>query len=284
MPDLVNVTRAELFKLARRPAAWTLLAATVVLGETFGYLIPYLSYRSGSGTGPIEGASKADILASTMPDQIIANAVGGMPVFAGALALAFGALMFGGEYGWGTIKTLFTQGPGRLVMLAGQVSALVISIAVGVLVILGFGALSATAIAGIENQPMHWLGAVDLLKGYGAGVLILTMWAMLGATLGVALRGVALPIGFGIVWVLGIENLLSAMAGTVLSALKPLRDVLPGVNAGGLASSLMSNRPIDPPPGVSDSVDASRALITLTAYLLICAAFAAWNLRRRDVV
>lgn len=283
MPDLINVTRAELFKLVRRPAAWTLLVATLVLGETFGYLIPYLSYRSGSGSGPIEGASKADILASTMPDQIIANAIGGMPVFAGALALAFGGLMFGGEYGWGTVKTLFTQGPGRLVLLAGQLCALVVAIAVAVFAILGLGAISATTIASVESQPLHWLSAIDLLKGYGAGVLILTMWATLGATLGVALRGVALPIGFGIVWVLGIENLLSAMAGTVLSALKPLRDVLPGVNAGSLASSLMSNRPIDPPPGVSDSVDPSRALITLAAYLVVCIGFAAWNLRR-DVV
>lgn len=283
MSDLLNVTRAELFKLVRRPAAWTLLAATLVLAETFGYLIPYLSYRSGTGTGPIEGASRADMLASTMPDQIIANAIGGFPVFAGALALAFGGLMFGGEYGWGTVKTLFTQRPQRLVLLAGQFLAMLIALAGAVLVLLAAGAISATAIATTEGQPLAWLGPVDLLKGYGAGVLILLMWASLGATLGVALRGVALPIGFGIVWVLGIENLLSAMASTVLSALKPLRDVLPGVNAGSLASSLMSGRPIDPPPGVSASVDATRALLTVVAYAVVCMVIAGWNVRRRDV-
>ena len=35
------------------------------------------------------------------------------------------------------------------------------------------------------------------------------MWATLGAMLGVVLRGVALPIGLGVVWVLGVENLIS---------------------------------------------------------------------------
>ena len=283
MSDLRNVTRAELFKLVRRPAAWTLLAATLVLAETFGYLGPYLSYRGGGGRGPIEGVSKADILASTMPDQIIANAIGGFPVFAGALALAFGALVFGGEYGWGTVKTLFAQRPQRLVVLAGQFLAAFLALAGAVLAILAAGAISATAIAVSENQPLRWLGPVDLLRGYGAGVLILLMWASLGATLAVALRGVALPIGLGIVWVLGIENLLAAMAGTVLSALKPLRDVLPGVNAGSLASSLMSGRPIEPPPGVSSSVDATRALLTILAYAAVCIGAAAWNVRRRDV-
>lgn len=283
MFDLRNVTRAELFKLVRRPAAWTLLAATVVLAETFGYLIPYLSYRGGGSGGPIEGVSKTDILASTMPDQIIANAIGGFPVFAGALALAFGALMFGGEYGWSTVKTLFTQRPQRAVVLAGQFLAMFVALAGAVLVILAAGALSATAIAAAEQQPMRWLGATELLAGYGAGVLILLMWASLGATLAVTLRSVALPIGLGIVWVLGIENLLAAMAGTVLAALGPLRDVLPGVNAGSLASALMSGRPIDPPPGVSANVDPTRALLTVLAYALVCVAVAAWNVRRRDV-
>lgn len=284
MSDFVNVTRAELFKLMRRPAAWTLLGAALILTETFGYLIPYLSYRSAGDTGPIEGASKAELLASTLPDQLVANAIGGFPVFAGALALSFGALMFGGEYGWGTVKTLLTQRPRRLTLLGGQLMAMVVAVAVAVLGVFLVGAVSSAVIAGAENQPLDWLGPVALAKGLGAGVLILTMWASLGAALGVTLRGVALPIGFGVVWVLGIENLLSAVAGTVLAALEPLRDVLPGVNAGSLASAVMTGRMIDAPPGVTSSVEPVRALLTVAAYVGACMVIAAWSLRRRDVV
>lgn len=284
MSDFVNVTRAELFKLVRRPAAWTLMGASLVLTTTFGYLVPYLSYRSAGETGgPVEGASKAELLASTMPDQIVANAIGGFPVFAGALALSFGALMFGGEYGWGTVKTLMTQRPRRLTLLGGQVMAMTVAVTVTVLAVFAVGVVCSTAIANVEGQSIKWPGAVDLMQGLGVGTLILTMWASLGAALGVSLRSVALPIGFGVVWVLGIENLLSAVAGTVLSAVEPLRDVLPGVNAGSLASSVMTGRMIEPPPGVTSSVEPTRALITVAAYVAVCMALAAWNFRRRDI-
>ena len=61
---------------------------------------------------------RRQLLASTLPDQLVANMLGGFPVFAGALALVFGALVFGSEYGWGTVKTLLTQRPGRGAVLA----------------------------------------------------------------------------------------------------------------------------------------------------------------------
>jgi ABC-type transport system involved in multi-copper enzyme maturation permease subunit len=263
---------------------WVLLSAGLVLNQIFGYLVPYLSYLSGDSGGVLEGASQAGLLASTLPDQLVGNTIGGFPVFAGALALVLGALMFGGEYGWGTVKTLFIQRPGRVVVLAGQLLALAIAVLVGVLVMFGVGALSSAAIAAAENQPLDWPTLVDLVQGVGTGWLILLMWAVLGAFLGVALRGVALPIGLGVVWVLGVENLISAVAGTVFDALQPLRDVLPGVNAGSLVSAVMAERLIDPAPGVTSSVSGGRSLVTLVAYVVVCAIAAVWTTRRRDVV
>ena len=121
MSEVIDVTRAELFKLVRRPAAWTLLAAAAVLSQVFGYLIPYLSYAGGTAPDRWRAPRRDSILASTLPDQIVANTLGGFPVFAGALALVFGALVFGSEYGWGTVKTLLTQRPGRIAVLGGPV-------------------------------------------------------------------------------------------------------------------------------------------------------------------
>jgi len=285
MSELVDVTRAELFKLVRRPAAWTLLVAAVVLSQVFGYLIPYLSY-AGGGSGPMEGASKAAVLASVLPDQMVANALGGFPVFAGALALVFGALVFGSEYGWGTVKTVLTQRPGRLRVVSGQLVAMTLAVAVGVLVLLGLGAVSSTVIALSEEQSTSWPSAVDLLAGYGGGLAIMVMWASLGAALGVVLRGVALPIGLGVVWVLGVENLISGVADSVLTGLQPLRDVLPGVNAGSLASAVMPVRPpgIGSAPGVTTSVADGRALVTVLCYVAVCVVVTLWTTRRRDVV
>lgn len=284
MSEVVDITRAELFKLVRRPAAWVLLAASILLSQIFGYLIPYMSFRSGSESATNSGGSSpADQLASTLPDQIVGSSIGGYPVFAGALALVLGALVFGSEHGWGTVKTLFTQRPGRLAVLGGQGIALAVAVVVGVLAMFTMSALSSTTIALSEGQPMEWPGPAALAEGIAIGSLILLMWAFIGAALGTVLRSVALPIGLGVVWALGVENLISAMSGAVLTGLQPLRDVLPGVNAGSLAAAAMPDRPIPTPPGVSTNVADTRALITIGCYLVICLAFAMWTTRRRDV-
>jgi len=205
-------------------------------------------------------------------------------VFAGALALVLGALMFGGEYGWGTVKTMLSQRPGRSSVLGAQLVALGVAMLVCVSVLFALSAASTAGIALAEDKAMHWPSVAALAEGFGAGWLVLVVWGSLGAVLGVTLRGVALPIGLGVVWVLGIENLVSAMASNVLTALRPLRDVLPGVNAGSLVSAVMPDRVIDPPPGVTASVTEPRALVTLVCYLAACAALAIWATRQRDVV
>jgi ABC-2 type transport system permease protein len=281
---VLSTAAAELLKLARRPAAWVLLAAAAILNQVFAYVVPYLSYTSGDGGGMSDGATPEQLLASTLPDQLVANTIGGFAVFAGALALVLGALMFGGEYGWGTVKTMLTQRAGRGTVLAGQLTALAVAVLGGVLVLYALGAASSALIAWAEDQAMNWPSLVDLAQGIGYGWLILLTWAVLGAALGVTLRGVALPIGLGVVWVLGVENLVSAMADSVFDALEPLRDVLPGVNAGSLINTVIVDRPIEPAPGVTDVVGEGRALLTLAIYVAVAGAIALWTSRRRDVV
>jgi ABC-type transport system involved in multi-copper enzyme maturation permease subunit len=282
---MLDVVRAELFKLVRRPAAWVLLATAAVLNQVFGYLIPYLSFRSGGSSDVAgEGATPEQLLASTLPDQLVANTIGAFPVFAGALALVLGALVFGGEYGWGTVKTMLTQRPGRATVVGGQLVAVAVALLAAVTVLFAAGAASAGAIALAEGQTITWSAPAVLAQGFGAGALVLFMWASLGGVLGVVLRGVALPIGLGVVWVLGVENLLSVLAGSMLSALRPVRDVLPGVNAGSVVSAVMPDRMVEAPPGVTSTVGEPRALLTLACYVLVCSAVTAWATSRRDVV
>src|SRR5919106_820879 len=174
---VLSTAAAELLKLVRRPAAWVLLAAAAILNQVFAYVVPYLSYTSGDGGGMSDGATPQQLLASTLPDQLVANTIGGFAVFAGALALVLGALMFGGEYGWGTVKTMLMQRAGRGSVLVGQLTALAVAIAVGLLAMFGVGALTSTGIALAEDQAMNWPGSMDLVQGYGYGWLILMTWA-----------------------------------------------------------------------------------------------------------
>lgn len=283
MSDLVNVTRAELAKLVRRPAAWVLLAATITLNQVFGFVIPYLSYQSGSGGAMTDGQTTAQLLAGTLPDQVVTNTTGAFAVFTGALALVLGALVTGNEFTGGTLKTLLTQGPRRASVFGGQLVALVIAVGAGVLALFATCAASSFGIAQVEGQVVAWPSVADLAVGLGSGWLVLAMWASLGAVFGVVLRSVALPIGLGVVWILGIENLISAVARTSLTALQPLRDLLPGVSSGSLLHAVLPTQVGPPPPGVQSVISGGRGLVTVAAYAVVAALVVVVVGRRRDV-
>src|SRR4029453_2373517 len=112
--------RAEMLKLVKWPAIWGLAAVFPVLAQVFGYLTPYVGYRSGGGTGFAAGETPAQLLADVLPGRLVPNTLGGFPMFAGAIALIIGALVAASEYGWGTLKTILTQRPRRLSVLAAK--------------------------------------------------------------------------------------------------------------------------------------------------------------------
>lgn len=273
---------AELIKLRKRAASWVLFGAATVLSLTFGYVVPYLGYASGDDNMETTGLPREQVLADMLPGAFVGNAIGGFPVFAGALALVFGALMIGGEYGWGTVKTVLTQGPDRLTVLAAQFAALFSALALWVLANFAVSAAASTAIALAEDRDLAWPAIGALLEGYGAGLLVLSMWGLLGAVLALLLRGVALPIGLGVVWVLGVEALFTGVARSVLPDLDVVTNLLPGVNAGSLVNAVLDIAG-DAPPGVSDAVSGGRALLTLTGYVLAGVLVVVVTTRRRDI-
>lgn len=281
MSDLIAVTRAETAKMLRRPATWTLLGAAALLAEAFAFLVPYLSYRSGSSDGVTAGGTP--LLASTLPDQVVVNTTAAFPVFTGALALVLGALVSGGEYSHGTVKTLFTQRPRRATVISGQLIAAIIAVGLGVLALYALSATNSAVIAAIEDAPSDWPSLRAQAQGLAAGWAIMAMWTALGVMLGTLLRSMALPIGLGVVWILGIENLVSSVAGSLLTALEPLRDVLPGVNAGSLLNAVLPAAPDGMPPGVQDTVSGGRGLLTVGGYVLAAAVVLIAMTNRRDV-
>lgn len=267
---------AEMLKLYKRPTAWVLLLVSLVLSQVFNYLVPYAGYLSADSERAAE-----QILASTMPENLISNSIGGFPLFAGALALTLGAISVGSEYGWGTLKTVLTQRPRRLSVYAGQLLALAVAVFAIVLVIFAFGALTSSAISLSQSEAMEWPSLVDLAQGFASGWLILMMWCLLGAMLAFVFRGMALPIGLGVVWILGVENLIVNVAAALLDFADTLQKGLPGVNAGSLVSALLGAG--NSTPGVNSVVDGTQATLVLIAYIVVFALIAGFALQRRDV-
>ena len=133
-----------------------------------------------------------------------------------------GVFALGSEYSWDTLKTLFTQRPGRLRVFAAKLAAL--------------GdrprPVRARAVRGRRGGELRdradrgrarrlAVGVAAACARSAAGWLILAAWAALGVLLGVLTRGTSLAIGVGILYALVIEGLLSAFTDSV-SALEPL--------------------------------------------------------------
>lgn len=271
---------AELLKLRKRPAIWVLAGVWLALLTFFGYLLPYLGYLTGDSSAPRSGA-----LADTLPANLVGNAVAGYALFGGAIVMILGALVAGSEYGWGTIKTVLTQRPGRASVYAGSLVALAAALLALVLVSFGLSAVASAVIANAESLPLTWPAATDVLTGIAAGWLILGMWCLFGVLLGTLTRGTAMAIGLGLVWALVVENLVRA-SSAVLDVLVTVQQGLPGVNAGSLVAALgtRGEGQGDGTPGVAPVVDGTQATVVLVGFVVAFAVIAGLLQARRDVV
>jgi ABC-type transport system involved in multi-copper enzyme maturation permease subunit len=278
--SLGPIVSAELLKLLRRPATWVLLGLWPSLQLVFSLVIPYVSYRRGSS---YEGSPPEALLAGTLPDHLVQNALSGLPLFGGALLLTLGALLAGSEYGWGTLKTLLAQGPRRVTVLAGQLLALVVVLAGTVVATFLLTALASWAIAASESAPIDWPTLGELLRGFGGGLLIACTWGAMGMLLGTALRGTALPIGLGLVWILAIENLVVNVAAPLLGVFDAAQAALPGVNAGSLVAALAGPGAVLRTPGVAAIVGGTQAAWALAGFFVLFTGLTGLLIARRDI-
>jgi ABC-type transport system involved in multi-copper enzyme maturation permease subunit len=271
---------AELLKLRKRPAIWVLAGVWLTLLTFFGYLLPYLGYVTGDSSAPRSGA-----LADTLPANLVGNAVAGYALFGGAIVMILGALVAGSEYGWGTLKTVLTQRPGRTSVYAGSLVSLAAVLLALVLVGFGLSAAASATIATAESLPLAWPAATDVLTGIAAGWLILGMWCLFGVLLGTLTRGTAMAIGLGLVWALVVENLVRA-SSAVLDVLGTVQQGLPGVNAGSLVAALgaQGESPEGGTPGVAPVVDGTQATLVLVGFAVAFAVIAGLLQARRDVI
>jgi ABC-2 type transport system permease protein len=274
---MMGSLRAELLVLRKRTSTWILLSIWVTLALVFAYAVPYVTYLNGSTSGSLD---------EVLPENLVASLMAGFPFFGGVLALMLGVLTFGSEYGWGTLKTLFTQRPGRLSVFGAKLLALAITLAVFVLIVFVLGTAASYAIALREGAdtglPSVWL----LVRGLAAGWLIFAVWAAFGVLLAVLARGTALAVGVGILYAMVIEGLLSALASQV-SFLDGLVELFVRANGYSLVVGLgvSTDEVGDSGPGSFSGpfVTGGQALLVLIAYGAAFLLLSGWMLRRRDV-
>jgi ABC-2 type transport system permease protein len=274
---MIHSLSAELLVLRKRMSTWILLGIWPLLALVFAYVVPYATYLNEPGR---------ESLADVLPERLVGNVLVGFPFFGGVFALMLGVLTFGSEYGWGTLRTLFTQRPGRLHVFGAKLLALAVALVPFVLVVFAVGAVASSVIALREGVAVDWPSAWLVVRGLAAGWLILAVWAVFGVLLAVLSRGTALAVGIGILYALVIEGLLSALASQV-SAVDRLVEFFLRANAYSLVTKLgvAAGDVSDNGPGSFDGpfVGTGQALLVLISYAAAFVLVSGWLLRRRDV-
>lgn len=270
--------RAELLLLRKYPPYWVLLAIACGVVVVLGYVLPYLSYQ---GKAPAQRAPTD--LPNLLPGRVIPMMLSALPFWFGMLAFIMGVLMFGGDYGWRTLKTTLMQQPGRMRIFLARFAAMSVALLFTLIAIIALALVCTVPIALAEDVAWRFPSLWDVARGLAAGWLILMVWATLGAALAVTSRGTALAVGLGILYGLVFEGLVSSYRQD-LSALNDVAHVFIRTNAFSLVAPL----------GVTDEgggagtfsgpyVDAWQALIFMLGYVAVFSGASALILGRRDV-
>jgi ABC-2 type transport system permease protein len=271
--------RAELLLLRKRAATWILLGVAIFQALLFTYVLPYTSYL-GEPTG---ARSSADLRA-LLPERLVSSLLGGFPFYFGVLALILGAVVFGSDYGWGTLKTALMQRPNRVRLFLAKEAAIGAALGLFTCSIFVAGAIGSAVVAGREDAALSWPPVWDIARGFGAGWLILVLWSLFGGLLAILSRATSLAVGLGIVYGLVVEGLIAGF-GSSIHVLEDIAQAFLRTNGYSLVAPLRSGAAAVEGPGSFSGpyVGAWQALLVVIGYVVALGALSAWTLQRRDV-
>ena len=286
---MVATFQWESYKLLRRPAVWVSIGLFLLLAIGLGYLTFYLVYTyspPASSQGLPRGVKLSDFKVELYPAAFAQYTLATWDTLGGVFALILGVLSQGSEYGWGTIKTLYTQRPGRLAMLAGKLAALVLAVLVMVIALFAVDALASSVVAVVDKRSGTFPAGVDILKAIAAAWLIFGFWAVFGFALATLFRQSAMAIGLGLAYAIVIEGIIFQIAGNVGgTAVRQVESWFPLANTGYLVRSFGSALPAQFARSLPKPVaDANHAVLVLSVYLVVFVAISAVLVRSRDVV
>ena len=285
---MARIIRAEGLKAWKRPAVWVCLVILMLLLIAFGYALSYFIFTY---TKPPTGANQPRLDYTVLkqvlyPAHFHQNTMSGAAPLGGVLVMIIGVLLQGSEYGWGTVKTAFTQAPRRWEIITSRLVVIAAVALIAAVAVLGLGALTSWILVTIDGKSSSFPDATTVAKAVAALWLIYFFWAVFGFALATLFRQSALAIGLGLAYALVIESLIFGLGdqfgGDPIRRIHqwfPLQNTTFLVDAFGRAA----------PPGADGNpvtkpfADATHAVVMLFVY---CAGFIALSLgltERRDI-
>jgi len=277
---MIASLRADGLKMRKRWANWIMVAILLAWLVLLVYALLYLVVKTQPASLRGSQVPASVLIRQIFPENFIPTVLSTAASIGAAIMIIFGALSTASEYGWSTVQTILIQKPGRTAVLGGKGLALFVATVLISIAALAVSALSAYVVVTVDGSSSSWPAATEIVKGFGALILQLAVWAAFGAFLGIAFRSTAAAIGGGLVYLFVGEALLGSLFRSA-PVIKDVLKLLPGINASGVngAFRLTYTNPSNQVP----LVDPTHGVITLLVYLVAFTVLSLLIFRRRDV-
>jgi ABC-2 type transport system permease protein len=260
---MIASLRAELVKVLRRRVLIVTAVTTAVFAVGSAAIV-LLSAEPPGARPSGRGVTVASLSQAGGGTEVFTTAVS----FAGTFLFVVFVGVVAVEFSRGTFRTMLLYQPRRLRLLAGKMTALLAFAAaiLGAAEVLTW--VAAKLLAPSQDVATGtWISADALGQGladYGSVLFWVSGYALLGMTVAVLVRSVPIALAIGIAWAGPLEHLLQ-------DAWNPAQRFFPGL----LLEAFVA--------GGTSEVSASRALVTVTAYVILAATIAATTFARRDI-
>lgn len=263
---MIRAIRAELVKHRRRSVLQLIALATVVLSVGGALVVVTAAEPAATATRGPGGRS--------ITVESLSAAGGGTQVFSTVISF-IGTFLFvvfvgvvAAEFSRGTMRTMLLRQPDRRRLLVGKTLATlgVAAVVLAVTEVLTWVAALLLA-PGQDIATDRWtsLDALGHAVGdYGTALFWVSGYAVLATMVGVLIRSVPAALAVGIAWAGPFEHLLQ-------DGWSAASRWFPGLLLEALAA------------GGTDDVSATRAFVSVAAYVVLAAAVALTSFQRRDV-
>ncbi|MDR1151281.1 MAG: ABC transporter permease [Bifidobacteriaceae bacterium] len=218
--------RAAWTGLIRQRSTWVLVGIWLAMTAGFGVVLNAVLYYSLKDNPGMSAADVADMRDGILPENLSGFAAGALPFYGGAMMLVIGVIAVGGEYRAGTVRLLYTQGPGRVAVLGAQIAALVGVLGIAVVATYVVDYLGLVVVAAVSGWPVGVPAIGPTLVSMAGSFLIAVAYGLVGAALAVITRGTVWSLSIGLVWVLAAETALAAIGHAVSWLAIPVRLLL----------------------------------------------------------
>jgi ABC-2 type transport system permease protein len=230
--------RAELLVLRKWRGAWALLAVAPLYTLLAYYVLPYISYVNDTPARYATLGPPSQLLPAMLPSQFVIVAV----AIQAAPFAVLGAMMAGGDWSRGTIKTALQQGPRRAATFIGQAVAMAVACAASVaanFAVAGAASLVLRSLAAgaVTHAGGAMPGAGVLARGLGVGLLIAVLYGAGGLALGTLFRSTSGAIAVAVLWTVIVAPVLYDLTLEVGGVVKTIGDLLPQTSAESITAT-----------------------------------------------